>query len=98
MINNTKELILQMVKDLENTSWTYHGYAYKRTMRNILIGNKNAYIAPCFTDKPYYGIFRSMTLQQVESMADELVASGRLSYVLTNRGRLYLSIPYQECA
>lgn len=96
MNTSTDELILLMIRDLENTKNIYHGYAYKRTMRNILTGNKGAAIAPCFTDKPYYGISRSMTLKQMENIADALVASGKLSFVLTSRGKLYCSRSYQN--
>lgn len=42
------ELLIAMVKDLEDTREIYHGYSYVRTMRNILIGKEDAAIAPNF--------------------------------------------------
>ena len=83
------ELFVKMVRDLERTRASYGGYAYVRTMRNILVGKTNAAIAPFFKDEPYYGQYYKLSLDQVEDMADELVAANRLKIIYTARGKLY---------
>ena len=56
-LQSINDLLVKMIRDLEETRWKYRGYSYVRTMRNILTGNKNAVIAPNFKGKPYYGLF-----------------------------------------
>ena len=46
------ELLIGMVKDLEDTREMYQGYSYVRTMRNILIGKEDAVIAPFLRTNP----------------------------------------------
>lgn len=88
------ELIIQMIKDLENTSDIYNGYSYVRTMRNILVGKKHAAIAPYFRDKPYYGQFRSLKLETLEQMLDTLVHTNQIDVLLTEHGKLYCTHDY----
>ncbi len=95
---NSGDMIIKMVKDLEDTREYYRGYAYVRTMRNILIGKESAAIAPLFSDKPYYGQYYSLTLEQVERMMDSLVRSDRLRIIYTDRGKLYCTPEYYERA
>ena len=90
------KLFVQMVKDLENTRFKYHGYSYVRTMRNILIANQNAVIAVHFQDKPYYGIFSWLSLGEVEAMMDRVVSTGQLEIVWTDHGKLYCTPDYHN--
>ncbi len=71
-------LLIRLVKDLEDTRSEYRGFSYVRTIRNILIGKEDAAIAPFFEGKPYYGIFETLTLEQVEQMMDSLVVTANL--------------------
>lgn len=90
------EYIFQMVRDLENTRWKYHGYSYVRTMRNILIGKSDAAIAPLFSNKEYYGIYEELTLNQLESIMDIFVETGQLECVFTEHGKLYCTKQYYD--
>ena len=88
------ELLLRMVKDLEDTREMYCGYSYVRTMRNILVGKDGAAIAPFFKGKPYYGIYDTLELAAVEKMLDGLVSRNQLSVIYTGRGKLYCTNEY----
>ena len=55
MVQIASDVLIKMVKDLEDTREIYHGYSYVRTMRNILTGKRSATIAPWFQGKEYYG-------------------------------------------
>ena len=90
------ELIIGMIKDLEDTRDIYHGYSYVRTMRNILIGKKDAAIAPFFEGKPYYGQFKDLTLELLEQIMDVLVETKQIEVVLTEHGKLYCTHEYHE--
>lgn len=90
------ELIIQMIKDLEDTRDIYKGYSYVRTMRNILIGNRQAAIAPYFRDKPYYGQFKNLKLEILEQMLDALVQTNQIDILLTEHGKLYCTHDYHE--
>lgn len=90
------ELLIGMVKDLEDTREVYHGYSYVRTMRNILIGKEDAAIAPVFKDKPYYGQYKEMTLEVLEMMMDVLVETDQLDIIYTDHGKLYCTHEYHE--
>lgn len=92
------ELIVKMVKDLERTRKFYCGYAYVRTMRNILVGKEGAVIAPYFKNEPYYGQYYRLSLEEVEMMMDQLVRTGRLRVIRTSRGKLYCTPEYYEMA
>ncbi len=89
-------LIIKMVKDLERTREDYCGYAYVRTIRNILVGKESAAIAPLFKDKLYYGQFFSLRLDEVEYMMDTLVKKGLLKIIYTQRGKLYCTPEYYD--
>ena len=90
------ELIVKMVNDLEKTREFYCGYAYVRTIRNILIGKESAAIAPYFKEEPYYGQYRRLRLDQVEYMMDLLVKKGLIKIIYTQRGKLYCSSDYHD--
>ncbi len=93
------DMMIKMVRDLERTREDYRGYAYVRTMRNILIGKEDAAIAPLFKGEPYYGHYYKLKLEQVEYMADALVRTNRLKIIYTDRGKLYCTPEYYEmCA
>lgn len=83
--------ILQIIKDLENTREKYWGFAYVRTIRNILIGKENAAIAPNFSDKNYYGIIDHLRLDELEFIMDTMVGWHLIDIVYTNHGKLYCS-------
>lgn len=89
-------LIVLMVRDLERTREYYCGYAYVRTIRNILTGKEGAAIAPLFKDKPYYGQYYRLRLDKVEHMMDALVKEGLLKIIYTQRGKLYCSPEYHD--
>lgn len=90
------DLIIQMVKDLEKTRDDYRGYAYVRTMRNILVGKDDAVVAPLFKEKPYYGIVDHMKLDELESIMDKLVNDNRLDIIYTDHGKLYCTHEYYK--
>ena len=93
-----KELIIRMVKDLEDTRDMYYGYSYVRTIRNILVGKENALIAPLFKSKSYYGMFDYLNLSDTEAIMDRIVKSNQLDVKFTNRGKLYCTHEYYaEC-
>lgn len=88
------EIIIKMVNDLERTRDDYHGYAYVRTMRNILVGKEDAAIAPFFKNKPYYGLVDHMKLDELERIMDSLVRDNRLDIIYTDHGKLYCTHEY----
>ncbi|MCQ2498847.1 MAG: hypothetical protein MJ133_07660 [Lachnospiraceae bacterium] len=90
------DLLVTMIRDLENTRYKYHGYAYRRTIRNILTGNKDAVIAPQFKGKSYYGLVKYLSLTDVESMLVEMVRCNTISVIYTDRGKLYCTNPYHN--
>lgn len=89
-------LLLNIVKDLEHTRYKISGYSYVRTIRNILVGKEEAYIAPHFKDKPYYGLLDRLTLEETEQMMDEMVRNRELSVIHTEHGKLYCTNEYHE--
>ena len=89
-------MLLKMIRDLEDTRDTYNGYSYVRTMRNILIGKKDAAIAPFVQNKPYYGLFPQLTLEQLEKIMDMLVNTNQIDVILTKHGKLYCTHEYHE--
>ena len=90
------ELLLQMVKDLEDTREIYQGYSYVRTMRNILVGKEGALIAPYFQSKPYYGLFDELKLEEAEYYFDNLAKAGLLDIIHTDNGKLYCTHEHYE--
>ncbi len=94
MANNFDNELLGIVKDLENTRQIYHGYAYPRTIRNILVGKQNAVIAPFFTKKRYYGLFARLSLDAVSQAMDKLVSLNKITCIYTDRGKLYCTWDY----
>ena len=87
---------IQLIKDLEDTRELYHGYSYVRTLRNILVGKKDAAIAPLFQGKSYYGMFQHLKLQDVENIYDAFVQTNQLDVVFTDRGKLYCTHEYHD--
>jgi hypothetical protein len=89
-----EHLLVSMVRDLEETRYWCHGYAYCKTLRNILVGKENAVIAPHFNGKPYHGILSYLTLNEVGEMMDRLVRKHLLDVIYTNHGKLYCTPDY----
>ena len=89
-------MFISMVKDLEDTREIYGGYSYVRTMRNILVGKKDASIAPYFKDKPYYGKFPSLRLEDLEKIMDSFVLANLIDVIYTQHGKLYCTHEYHE--
>ena len=90
------EVLLQMVKDLEDTREIYQRYSYVRTMRNILAGKESALIAPYFKTKPYYGLFEELKLEETEYYFDNMVRAGLLDVIHTDHGKLYCTHEFYE--
>ncbi len=89
------QLLISMVRDLENTQDKYGGYAYRMTIRNILAGNADAAIAPFFKDKPYYGLYGRLSLDDVEGIMDSLVKANMLEVIYMDNGKkLYCTHEY----
>lgn len=88
------EMIIEMVRDLERTRYDYNGYAYVRTIRNILVGKHDAAIAPYFSDKPYYGVVSYLGLNDLEEILDGLVRNNKLDIIYTGHGKLYCTHEY----
>lgn len=95
MDKKLSRLLIEIVKDLEDTREIIHGYSYVRTIRNILI-EKDAAIAPNFKDKYYYGLIGNLTLEETEFMLDSMIKSNRLSCIHTNHGKLYCTKDYYK--
>lgn len=93
-IQKVYDLLVVMIKDLENTRHKYHGYSYVRTMRNILVGKKEAAIAPYFVDKPYYGKLEWIRLEDLEHMLDTMVSLHQIDVLYTEHGKLYCTHEY----
>lgn len=85
-----------MVRDLEESQERYNGYAYIRTMRNILVGKKDACIAPYFIEKQYYGLVSKLKLEELENIMDRLVVNGELDVIYTEHGKLFCTHEYHE--
>lgn len=95
MLHNN-ELLIAMVRDLEDTREHYHGYSYVRTMRNILIGKEDAVIAPVFKNKEYFGCIQELTLEELERIMDKMVKNERLDVIHTSHGKLYCTHGYHK--
>ena len=89
-------MFITMVKDLEDTRDIYGGYSYIRTMRNILVGKEDAAIARYFKGKPYYGVFPSLKLEDLETMMDSFVQANLIDVIYTQHGKLYCTPEYHE--
>jgi uncharacterized protein YpbB len=96
MDKRVSKLLIGIIKDLENTQDYIYGYSYCRTIRNILVGNPKAVIALNFTDKQYYGIVEHLSLKETEEMLDYLVKSNRITYIFTERGKMYCTFDYYK--
>lgn len=90
------KLLQEIISDLENTQEYVSGYSYCRTIRNILTGNPKAVIASNFTNKQYYGIVEHLSLKETEEMLDYLVKSNRITYIFTERGKMYCTFDYYQ--
>ena len=88
------DILVALVKDLEDTRDIYHGYAYIKTIKNILIGNNKSIIAPCFQEKSYYGICRSATRKDIKNLMDNLVEKGKLYADYRDKKVLYCTEEY----
>lgn len=88
------DLLVNIVRDLEDTRIEIQGYSYVRTIRNILIGKQEAVIAPNFKGKPYYGVLKSLTLEETESLLDAAVNANKLICDYRAHGKLYCTIEY----
>ncbi len=88
-------MLVMMVKDLEDTREKYKGYSYPRTMRNILIGKRDAIIAPWFRRRPYYGRIQKLSLDEMTRIMDLLVRYGQLNYIISDSNKkLYCTNDY----
>ena len=96
MGSDLMDMLVKMIKDLEDTREKYHGYAYIRTMRNILVGKDNAIIAQHFKAKPYYSLFHKLALENTERMMDTLVHMNKIDIVWTDHGKLYCTPEYHN--
>lgn len=88
------KLLLELLQDLENTQTYIHGYGYCRTIRNILVGNKNAVIASNFKNKKYYGIFNYLSLKDTEKLLNKLVERNMITCIFTEHGKMYCTYSY----
>jgi len=89
-------LLIKMVRDLEETREKFSGYAYVRTIRNILVGKEDAIIAPHFHEQTYYGMLDYLTLEETEGLMESLVKTNQLAYIFTEHGKLYCTLEYHE--
>lgn len=90
------ELLVAVVRDLEDTRYQINGYSYVRTIRNILVGNPDAIIAPNFKQKPYYGIVDHLTLEETEKLLDNVANTNRLICDYREHGKLYCTPEYYK--
>ena len=65
-------MIIKMIKDLEDTRDKYNGYAYVRTMRNILVGKKDAAIAPYFKNSKRSNFSRKSSCTNLNTRCIEI--------------------------
>jgi len=96
LVELEESLLVSIVKDLENTRDKYSGYAYIRTIRNILVGKEDAIIAPHFKECIYYGIYGGLRLDEVEDKMNRLVIKGKLNIIYTEHGKLYCTHEYYK--
>lgn len=94
MNTRIQELLVDILKDLENTQRYIHGYGYRRTIRNILTANKDSVIAPYFREKRYYGIIKYLSLEDTENMLNQLVEDNAITCIATERGKMYCTFSY----
>lgn len=94
MNKEVSKLLVEILTDLENTQSYYHGYGYRRTIRNILIGNKDSEVAANFTDKKYYGIMKFLSLEDTENLLNQLVKENIITYDITEHGKMYCTFTY----
>jgi hypothetical protein len=90
------QLLIDIVKDLENTQEFICGYSYARTIRNILVGKEDAIIAPNFKGKYYHGILEMLSLKETEDMLDYLVKTNQITYMCTSHGKMYCTFEYYK--
>lgn len=96
MDDRIADLLVKIVKDLEDSRTEIYGYSYARTIRNILIGKPEAIIAPNFKNKPYYGILNNLTLEETEKLLDNVVKMNKLICDYREHGKLYCTIEYYK--
>lgn len=94
MDKRVADLLVRLIKDMEDTREMIFGYSYVRTIRNILIGKADAIIAPNFKDKDYYGIISNLSLEETEVILDSMVKANILACVHTKHGKLYCTQDY----
>ena len=96
MDSKIQSLLLDLVKDLEKTRYKYDGYAYARTIRNILTGNKDSSVADHFKDKYYYGVLNQLSLKDAEDLMDDMLKLNVLDCIFTEHGKLYCTHEYYQ--
>ena len=94
MKKELSNLLVEILSDLENTQPYYHGYGYRRTVRNILTGNKDSEVAANFKDKRYYGIMKYLSLRDTESLLNKLVEKRIITYDIREHGKMYCTFSY----
>lgn len=94
MNKDISKLLVEILRDIENTQSFYHGYGYRRTVRNILVGNKDSEVAVNFTNKKYYGIMKNLSLEDTENLLNQLVKENIITYNITEHGKMYCTFSY----
>lgn len=91
--DSLKSVLVKIVYDIEENCESYHCYAYPKTIRSILTANEKSSIASHFMNKSYYGIIHGKIPSKVISdLLDELEGEGKISSVISNGKKMYLSI------
>lgn len=94
MNKEISKLLVEILRDLENTQPYYHGYGYRRTVRNIITGNKDSEVAANFIDKKYYGVMKYLSLEDTENLLNQLVEENIITYDITEHGKMYCTFSY----
>lgn len=88
-----KKYLLDVIKDIQINQKNYGCYPYPKTIRSILTASKKSMIAPHFSDKDYYGIFKEkVSLTWLIRLLDELVEDGFLYTEEHKNKKRYLRI------
>lgn len=94
-----KKYLLDVINDIQLNQKKYNCYPYPKTIRSILSASEKSKIAHYFSDKNYYGIFKSkVSLMWIIELLNELVSEGYLytekhndknRYLLTQKAKEY---------
>lgn len=80
-----KNVLTEVISDIEENCERYHCYAYPKTIRSILTANEKSSIASHFMNKSYYGIIHEKISSKVISdLLDELEGEGKISSFIQN--------------